>query len=83
MRNESLPSSAIQKRNVSAAAQSSFLYITKGQSGLKIFFSIEPLPLWSLLFICMGVWGFCGLNFSRTTQNFNSHSPSPPPLLPL
>lgn len=78
MRNESLQSSAIQKRNVSAAAQSSFPYITKGQPGLKIFFSVELLHLHGLLFICMGVWGLYGLNFSRTTQNFNSCSPFPP-----
>lgn len=63
----------IQKRNVSAAAQSSFPYITKGQSGLKIFFSIELLQ--SLLFVCMGVWRLFGLNFSRTAKNFNSCSP--------
>lgn len=65
MRTESLPSSAIQKQKLSAASQSLFLYVTEGQSSLNIFFSIEALPLQSLIFICMAVWGLCGLNFRK------------------
>lgn len=55
-----------------------FFYITKGQSGLKILLAVEPLPLQSLLFVCMGMQGLRGLNFSRTAKNFNSSSPFSP-----